>query len=295
MSGRFAPTPSAGLHLGNLRTALVAWLFARSSGREFKLRIEDLDQARTKRAVEIAQTQILDLARLGLDFDGEVMWQSSRTAIYQTYADQLADRLYECFCTRAEIAQSAAAPHGDGFRPYPGTCRELTAQQCQELAKTRTPALRIRADGVSFQVHDHWAGDYSARVDDFVVRRNDGVWAYNFAVVIDDIAQGVDQVVRGADLLSSAPRQGWLTSLLGGIVPEYAHIGLVTASDGERLAKRDRARTLFELATEGIPPSRVLALLGRSLQLCEADETVTATQLLSRFNPEKLSARSWSW
>ncbi|MDR1711631.1 MAG: tRNA glutamyl-Q(34) synthetase GluQRS [Propionibacteriaceae bacterium] len=288
MNGRYAPSPTSALHLGNLRTALVAWLFARSSGRGFKLRVEDLDQDRVKAAPDVAAKQIADLASLGITFDGEPMWQSDRLDIYAATADKLADRLYECYCTRREIAESASAPHADGYRPYPGTCRDLTESERAERRRQRPPAWRIRAAGASWTIHDFWAGAVTGEVDDFVVRRNDGTWAYNFAVVVDDIAQGVDQVVRGADLLSSAPRQAWLTALLGGTTPEYAHVPLVLGADGERLAKRDGAITLDDFAAQGHDAPWVLSLLGHSLGLNAADEQVPATELLRRFDPSSL-------
>jgi glutamyl-tRNA synthetase len=281
------------LHLGNLRTALVAWLFARSTGRQFKLRIEDLDRDRIQAAGDIAAAQIAELAALGIDFDGEAVWQSARLGVYQAVADSLAERSYECYCTRREIAESASAPHWDGYRRYPGTCRDLTAAERAERRAVRPPALRIRADNARQLVHDHWAGAVEAEVDDFVIRRNDGVWAYNFAVVVDDIAQGVDQVVRGADLLSSAPRQAWLTSILGGSIPEYAHVPLVIDQQGNRLAKRDRPITLTELAAIGVTPAQVLTMLGNSLALCGPAERVTTSTLLPRFDPDSVPREPW--
>jgi glutamyl-tRNA synthetase len=266
----------------------VAWLFARSTGREFHLRIEDLDRDRVKAAGDIAAAQVADLRALGIDFDGETMWQSSRLEVYQQVADKLSGQLYECYCTRREIAESASAPHWDGYRPYPGTCRDLTEAERAERRQVRPPALRIRADGAQYSITDYWAGEVSAPIDDFVIRRNDGVWAYNFAVVVDDIAQKVNQVVRGADLLSSSPRQAWLTQLLGGDVPQYAHVPLVVNPDGQRLAKRNLAITLDDFRAEGVTPERVLTLLGHSLGLCYPDEPVDAAALLARFDPDQL-------
>jgi glutamyl-tRNA synthetase len=281
--------------LGNLRTALVAWLFARSSGRQFQLRFEDLDRDRVRDGGAVGAAQYADLAALGIDFDGEAVWQSERLGGYQSAADLLAGRCYECYCTRREIAESASAPHRDGYRPYRGTCLGLSDSERDERRAARPPALRIRADGARSAVRDYWAGEFEADVDDFVIRRNDGVWAYNFAVVVDDIAQGVDQVVRGADLLSSAPRQAWLTTVLGGSVPEYAHVPLVTDRSGKRLAKRERAVTLAELAAEGTSAAQVLALLGSSLKLCRADERVTISTLLDRFDPETIPGEPWAY
>lgn len=213
-AGRFAPSPTSELHLGNLRTALLAWLFARSTGRDFRLRIEDLDTVRVAVARGVERSQLGDLAAIGLDFDGEVVRQSERLDVYRAALAGL--DTYDCYCTRKEIAEAASAPHGDGYRPYPGTCLRLSARRRAELAATRPPALRVRADGASSTVHDVLHGEVTGVVDDFVLVRNDGTPAYNLAVVVDDLAMGVDQVVRGDDLLSSAPRQAWLATRLGG-------------------------------------------------------------------------------
>lgn len=293
MAGRYAPSPTSALHLGNLRTALVAWLLARSTGRRFVLRIEDLDQARVSAAGQVAAGQVDDLAALGIDFDPPVMRQSERLEAYREAAGGLSDRLYECFCSRREIAEAASAPHGDGFRPYPGTCRRLTEAERRQRRLVRSPAWRIRADGETSTVSDLWAGEVTGVVDDFVVRRNDGVWAYNFAVVVDDLAQGVDQVVRGDDLLSSSPRQAWLGVALGGRPPGYAHVPLAVGPTGARLAKRDGAVSLADLGRLGIGPQRVLGILGASLGLCEPGEQVTAAGLLDRWDPALLPRTPW--
>ena len=293
MAGRYAPSPTSALHLGNLRTAVVAWLMARSTGRRFWLRIEDLDVARVAAAGPVARGQLADLASLGLEFDPPVLRQSERLAVYQAAASALGERLYECFCTRREIAEAASAPHGDGLRPYPGTCRDLTGDEREQRQRLRPPALRIRADGASCTIADRWAGEVTGVVDDFVVRRNDGVWAYNFAVVVDDLAQGVDQVVRGDDLLSSAPRQAWLAGLLGGEPPAYGHVPLAVNAAGARLAKRDGAVTLADLAGVGIGPAQVLGLLAESLGLAEPGEPVSPALLLRRWDPSRLPRQPW--
>lgn len=290
-AGRFAPSPTSDLHLGNLRTALLAWLFARSTGRAYLVRIEDLDTGRVAAAGDAERRQLDDLAALGLGGDGPVVRQSGRLGLY---ADAVATLdTYECFCTRAEIRQAASAPHSDGYRPYPGTCRSLPASERARRRGRRPPALRVHAGGASMTVRDRWAGDVAGEVDDFVVRRNDGAYAYNLAVVVDDIAQGVDQVVRGDDLLTSSPRQAWLTERLGGSVPEYAHVPLVLNPDGRRLAKRDGAVTLGDLAARGLTPPRVLAVIGESLRLCGATEDVTPERLLGRFDPGALPRDPW--
>lgn len=291
MAGRFAPSPTSDLHVGNLRTALVAWLLARTSGRSFLLRVEDLDTVRVAAAGDVARRQLADLAALGLDHDGEVVWQSARLDAYAAAVAGL--DTYPCYCTRREIAEAASAPHGDGYRPYPGTCRRLGASRLAELAATRRPALRVRADGASATVQDLWAGAVSAVVDDFVLVRNDGAYAYNLAVVVDDLAMGVDQVCRGDDLLSSAPRQAWLAGRLGGPAPAYAHVPLAVNTAGRRLAKRDGAVTLADLAGLGLGAGDVLGLLAVSLGLAEPGEPVTPAVLADRFEPGRVPREPW--
>ena len=283
MAGRFAPSPTSDLHVGNLRTAVVSWLAARHAGVPHLIRVEDLDATRVKAAPEVAARQLADLAAIGVVPDGEVVWQSRRLDLYKAALDRLPT--YECYCTRREIAEAASAPHDDGHRPYPGTCRELSAAERAARRAERPPALRVDARGAVVTVRDRWAGEVTGTVDDFVVRRNDGAHAYNLAVVVDDLEQGVTQVVRGDDLLTSSPRQAWLARALGGTEPEYAHVGLVTNAVGARLAKRDGVVTLADLAAQGWTPARVLSVIGHSLGLCEADEPVDLDALLARFDP----------
>lgn len=292
-AGRFAPSPTSDLHLGNLRTGLLSWLMARATGRTHLVRIEDLDAARVAAAEGVAARQLADLAAIGVEADGLVVRQSERLGLYEDALAHLPT--YECFCTRAEIREASSAPHGDGYRPYPGTCRDLTEAQRAERRARRPPALRVRAGDGTETVRDVWAGEVSGVVDDFVVRRNDGAFAYNLAVVVDDVAQGVDQVVRGDDLLSSAPRQAWLTRRLGGRAPVYAHVPLVLGPDGRRLAKRDGAVTLADLTASGLTAGGVLALIGASLGLCAPGERVTAHTLLARFDPDAVPRSPWGW
>lgn len=292
MTGRFAPTPSSDLHLGNLRTALVAWLMARREGGAFLVRVEDLDVARVAAAPGVATRQLSDLASLGLTWDGDVVWQSRRLGAYERALAALADLTYECFCTRRDIAEAAVAPHGDGYRPYPGTCRDLTAAERDERRRVRPPALRVRAGDAVQTIRDLWAGAVTGVVDDFVVRRNDGVPSYNLAVVVDDIAAGVDQVVRGDDLLSSSPRQAWLIERLGGSVPRYAHVPLAVGRDGKRLAKREGDLTLADLGARGWPPVRVLRVLAESLGL-DTSGVEEPRDLLGRFDPAAMPREPW--
>jgi glutamyl-tRNA synthetase len=290
-AGRFAPSPTSDLHLGNLRTALLAWLFARSTHRRFLLRIEDLDTLRVRSAPGTAARQIDDLISLGLDFDGETRWQSQRLESYQRAIDRL--DTYACFCTRREIAEAASAPHSSGLRPYPGTCRDLTEAERAKRAQTRRPAVRVRAREAVSVITDAFAGQVSAVVDDFVVMRNDGIPAYNLAVVVDDLDAGIDQVVRGDDLLDSSPRQAWLAGQLGGVAPGYAHVPLAVNSDQVRLAKRDGAVSLTELAQAGVTTSQVLGRIAESLGLTTRNEPVSLDLLLDRFDPDAVPRQPW--
>ena len=290
-AGRFAPSPTSDLHLGNLRTAVLAWLFARSTGRRFLLRIEDLDTLRVRSAAGTAARQIADLIALGLDFDGETLWQSRRLESYQQAIDRL--ETYPCFCTRREIAEAASAPHGSGLRPYPGTCRNLTEAERAKRAETRRPAVRVRAREAVSVITDAFAGQVSAVVDDFVVMRNDGIPAYNLAVVVDDLDAGIDQVVRGDDLLDSSPRQAWLADQLGGVAPGYIHVPLAVNSNQVRLAKRDGAVSLAELAHAGVSVAQVLGRIAASLGLATRNEPVNLDLLLDRFDPDAVPRKPW--
>ena len=289
-AGRYAPSPTGELHVGNLRTALLAWLFARLTGRRFLLRIEDLDTARVLPGM--ADQQCADLAALGISFDGEPVVQSQRLAAYQRALVKLADRTYECFCSRREIAMAASAPHGSVAR-YPGTCRNLSEAERIDRRRRRRPALRLRADGAVHTVHDLLHGDLTAEVDDVVLVRSDGVPAYNLAVVVDDTFSGVDQVVRGDDLRPVAATQAFLAELLGYPPPIYAHVPLAVNGEGRRLAKRDGAVTLSDLAALGIGPSAVLGLMAESLKLASPGERISPDALLERFDPQRLPRRPW--
>jgi glutamyl-tRNA synthetase len=289
-AGRYAPSPTGELHLGNLRTAIVAWLFARSTDRRFLLRIEDLDAARVRPGM--AEQQLADLTALGVRFDGDPVVQSQRLDAYREALLKLADRTYECFCSRREIAEAASAPHGLVAR-YPGTCRNLTEEERVNLRLRRQPALRLRGEGAMQTVHDLLHGDVTAEVDDVVLQRNDGVPAYNLAVVVDDALSGVDQVVRGDDLLPTAATQAFIAELLGHRPPTYAHAPLAVNAEGRRLAKRDGAVTLPELAARGVNADAVLALIAESLNLAPPGESVTLDLMLERFDPGRLPREPW--
>ncbi|MGP4058071.1 tRNA glutamyl-Q(34) synthetase GluQRS [Mycobacterium sp. 4D054] len=283
-AGRFAPSPSADLHIGNLRTAVLACLFARSTGRRFLMRVEDLDD---RTHTDIADRQLADLAAIGITWDGPATRQTEHAARYDAVVDSLKERglLFECYCSRRDIAQAPRAPHAPEGA-YPGTCRHLTdAEREHRRQQTgRPPALRLCTDVTSFTVHDVLHGDYTGLVDDFVVRRGDGVTAYNLAVVVDDAASGIDQVVRGDDLLASSPRQAYLARLLGHPEPVYAHVPLVLNADGARLAKRDGAVTLAEIGVD-VALAQIADSLGYSAR--------TVDGMLDEFDPQRLPRAPW--
>ncbi|MGD8486340.1 MAG: tRNA glutamyl-Q(34) synthetase GluQRS [Chloroflexota bacterium] len=292
MTGRFAPSPTGELHLGNLRTAAVAWLAARAAGGLFLLRVEDLDRQRSR--PEHEERQLADLRSIGLDWDGPVVRQSERFDRYEVAIDRLraAGLTYECYCTRRRIREEIeAAPSAPHLPPdaYPGICRDLDPDRAAELrAAGRTPALRLRADAERVGFRDGLAGHISRGVDDFVLRRNDGTPAYNVAVVVDDAGQGVGQVVRGDDLLDSTPRQILLQRLLGYDTPEYVHVPLVLNEQGQRLAKRDGAVTLAALAAAGVSAQAVVDWIARSLDLAGPGEHAPLAALLGRFDIERI-------
>jgi glutamyl-tRNA synthetase len=291
--GRFAPSPSGPLHVGNLRTALLAWLFARAAGSRFLVRIEDLDPATSSPEHEAGQ--LADLTALGLDWDPPVVRQSGQRAAHEAALASLEEQglTYPCFCSRREVREASAAPH---VLPgaYPGTCRHLSADEAAARAASGRPAaLRLRASGAPVTIVDRVRGPITRPTGDIVLRRNDGVPAYHVAVVVDDDDEGVEEVVRGDDLLDATPSQAHLLDLLGRPRPAWAHVPLVLGPDGDRLAKRHGAVTLADLARAGIGPDEVRSRLAVSLDLAAPGEAVDCTTLRDRFDPEALPTDPW--
>lgn len=296
--GRFAPSPSGRMHLGNAWSSLLAWLSVRSQGGTMVLRLEDLDRARCKPAFCAGVEE--DLRWLGLDWDegglggGALYRQSLRDEAYRAALEQLAakDLLYPCFCTRGQL-HAASAPHrSDGDVIYPGTCRELTDEERAERAKMRKPAVRIRVPDEEIGFVDRLQGAYSENLaqmcGDFILRRSDGVFAYQLAVVVDDAAMGVTEVVRGQDLLTSTPRQIYLQRLLGFDTPSYCHVPLLCAADGRRLSKREADLTLQALRKNGVAPETIVGRLAYAAGLIDRPEPITPRELVPLYAVEKL-------
>ena len=292
--GRFAPSPSGRMHLGNAFSALLAWLSVRAADGEMVLRQEDLDPQRCKREYALLLEE--DLRWLGLDWDrggsagGEAYFQSSRGAIYAEYLSLLERRglIYPCFCTRNQL-HAASAPHAsDGTPIYAGTCRNLTPTERKKRAESRKPALRIRVPEESISFTDRVMGPRMERLDrdcgDFILRRSDGVHAYQLAVVVDDALMGITQVVRGCDLLTSTPRQIWLQRQLGFPCPEYCHVPLLYGGDGHRLSKRQKDMDLGTLRQSGVRPEAIVGRLACWAGLTDRPEPVSPRELVPHFD-----------
>ena len=285
--GRFAPTPSGRMHLGNVFAAMVAWLSVRSRGGSLVLRMEDLDTQRT--SAEFAQTLREDLLGLGLDWDVETDPQSRRSAVYDRYFEKLRDLglLYPCYCTRSQL-HNVNAPHlSDGTYVYAGTCRGLTQPPAD-----RKPAWRVQVPNKVYTLQDMGRGFYAQNLQDecgdFVVRRADGVYVYQLAVTVDDGEAGVTEVVRGMDLLGSAPRQMYLQDLFGFQNPTYGHVPMLMAPDGRRLSKRDKDLDLGELQKH-CTAEAVLGTLAFSAGIIDQNVSVSARELAGEFRWERLS------
>ncbi len=291
--GRFAPTPSGRMHLGNVFAALVAWLSVKSRNGYYILRMEDIDTQRT--SAEFAQTLRGDLLWLGLTWDEETPAQSTRSKIYDRYFDLLAEKglVYPCFCTRSQL-HSVNAPHlSDGTYVYPGTCRGLS--DAQKAAFNRLPAWRVQVPDRQWVINDLAQGVYKENLatdcGDFVVRRADGVYVYQLAVTVDDGEAGVTEVVRGQDLLSSAPRQMYLQELFGFPHPTYGHVPMLLAPDGRRLSKRDKDLDLGYLSNT-MTPEALIGTLGFSAGILDREIPISARELAAEFSWDKLQGEA---
>ena len=290
--GRFAPTPSGRMHLGNVFAALLSWLSPKSKGGSWILRMEDLDTLRTK--AKYAELLRSDLRWLGLSWDEETEAQSLRSAVYDRYFEQLREKnlLFPCYCTRSQL-HNVNAPHlSDGTYVYAGTCRNLT--EAERAAKTRAPSWRVMVPDREFSLHDLVQGDYRENLlndcGDFVVRRADGVYVYQLAVTVDDGESGVTEVVRGWDLLGSTPRQMYLQELFGFDHPTYAHIPMLMAPEGRRLSKRDQDLDMGALRNR-LKPEQLIGVLAHAAGLTEDASPISAAELATIFDWSKIQGR----
>lgn len=296
--GRFAPSPSGRMHLGNAWSALLAWLSVRSQGGEMVLRLEDLDPDRCK--MEYCRGVEEDFLWLGLDWDeggsagGDSYYQSKRSHIYRQALERLeqAELIYPCFCTRGQLHAPNAPHRSDGEVIYAGTCRSLTEAERQARKVTRNPALRLIVPDREFSFTDKLQGAFgenlSTACGDFILRRSDGVYAYQLAVVVDDALMGITEVTRGSDLLGSTPRQLYLQCLLGYSAPDYCHVPLLCAPDGRRLSKRESDLTLSALRERGVAPEEVVGRLAFAAGLIDRPEPITPGELIPLFSVTKL-------
>jgi len=302
--GRLAPSPTGRMHLGNARTFLVAWLAVRGEGGRLIMRIEDLDGPRVLPGAESAM--LGDLWWLGLDWDegpdstgSQALYrQSERTGLYEDALAKLRqeNRAFPCACSRAELESAASAPHDEGDGPvYPGTCRDLSEDEVvtRAHARGRKVAWRFRAEAHPISFSDRIFGAQQRNVDDFVLMRADGVPSYQLAVTVDDLAMGITQVVRGADLLGSTARQLALMAVFKGQAPTYAHVPLVLSPEGTRLAKRNRPVALEDLRNQGITANTVRSQLARSLGIA-CDEYAKPPDLVAQFSFDKINIRAWT-
>ncbi|MDN4066963.1 tRNA glutamyl-Q(34) synthetase GluQRS [Paenibacillus vini] len=300
--GRFAPTPSGDMHLGNAKIALLSWLQMRAAGGVFILRVEDIDIQRSK--PEITERILEDLRWLGLDWDegpgtdpaGGPYWQSQRGSYYEEALRKLqeAGRLYPCYCSRAELLAVAGAPHGLSSEgaPYPGTCRSLSLEERQEREARKTPSLRFAIGNEPVRFLDGIFGPQSfppGSGGDFVVRRADGMYSYQLAVTVDDALMGITDVLRGGDLLDSTSRQLELYTALGYTPPAFAHAPLLLGEDGRRLAKRHGDLGLASLRAAGTRPEAVIGWLAYISGLIDRFEPVAAVELISGFSLDHVS------
>ena len=292
-TGRYAPSPTGSLHLGNLRTAVAAWASARARGGRFLLRIEDLDRGRCRPGFEARQ--LADLTELGMTWDEAPRRQSERDKVYANMLETLVYlRLaYPCFCSRKEIAETLSAPHGPSANAYPGTCRTITHADAEaRLAAGERHSWRLRVDQAPPMFFDGFCGecafDLTRDGGDFVLRRADGFFSYQLACAVDDAMSGVDEVVRGDDLLDSGARQAYLLACLGLPVPRYFHIPLLHGEDGRRLAKRIGSEDLQGFLGRGYDVPAVVGYLAHTLGQAAPGERLTLEQIAARWEPSRI-------
>ncbi len=296
-TGRYAPSPTGALHLGNLRTALAAWASARAAGGRLLVRIEDIDRARSR--PEFEERQLEDLRLLGIDWDEAPVRQSERAPLYEAALSQLRRDgwLYPCFCSRRDLRESASAPHDGEEPPYPGNCRNLDPGEARRRIDSGAPHCeRLRVEMSPILFSDRF--DPCPQVDlrrnggDFVVKRADGGYAYQLACAVDDAGQGITEVLRGADLLASAQRQKWILSCLGRRAPEYFHLPLLLGEHGRRLSKRDGADDLRAWAVQGFDATAVRSYLAYTLGMVALGERVEPSVLPARWDPSRIPANA---
>lgn len=280
--GRFAPSPTGEMHLGNVLAALLSWISAKQQGGLWRLRIEDLDPQRSRR--EYAEQLMRDLEWLGMTWDDNVVWQSERTEIYELYLERLRDRIYPCTCTRNEILAAQAPHESDGRIVYPGTCRNKNLQVSKAAIRLIVPDELIEYED---RVYGRQSVNLATHCGDFIVRRSDGVFAYQLAVVVDDAEMGVTEIVRGRDLLLSAAQQLYLYRLFGFPKPQFCHHPLLINEQGQRLCKRDHSLALSQLRQHMSAPE-IIGLLAHTMGLTPTRESLTPEQLLPLFNWSKI-------
>ena len=289
IKGRFAPSPTGRMHLGNVFSALLSWLSAKSQGGTWLLRIEDIDPQRSKQ--EYAELIMDDLHWLGLDWDEGPYYQSERGDIYEHYLKQLTDNglTYPCYCTRADILATQAPHESDGRVVYKGTCRNLAPG-----VKTGPAAIRMKVPsegkGILSFTDGHYGMqtiDLTTHCGDFIVRRKDGAWAYQLAVVVDDALMGINEVVRGCDLLLSSPQQIYLAQQLGFAPPHFTHLPMLCNKQGQRLSKRDQSLDMAALRTSNTP-EEIIGMLAHAAGLQQSNEPITAQELVGEFSWDKI-------
>lgn len=293
IKGRFAPSPTGRMHLGNVFSALLSWLSAKSQGGTWLLRIEDIDPQRSKQ--EYAELIMDDLHWLGLDWDEGPYYQSERGDIYEHYLKQLTDNglTYPCYCTRADILATQAPHESDGRVVYKGTCRNLAPG-----VKTGPAAIRMKVPsegkGILSFTDGHYGMqtiDLTTHCGDFIVRRKDGAWAYQLAVVVDDALMGINEVVRGCDLLLSSPQQIYLAQQLGFAPPHFTHLPLLCNKQGQRLSKRDQSLDMAALRTSNTP-EEIIGMLAHAAGLQQSNEPITAQELIGEFSWDKIPSNN---